>query len=79
MDFIRKNEGDRGWYASPVGWLDHTKEGEFAVGIRSGLLFGKQAILYAGAGIVKGSDPEDEFRETELKFQPIMTALGVSE
>jgi menaquinone-specific isochorismate synthase len=79
MAFIRKNEGDRGWYAAPVGWLDHTEEGEFAVGIRSGLLIGKRAILYAGAGIVKGSDPEDEVRETELKFQPIMTALGVSE
>ena len=79
VSFIRDNEGDRGWYAAPVGWLDHAGGGEFAVGIRSGLLVGKRAVLYAGAGIVKGSEPEREFKETELKFQPLMSALGGSQ
>ena len=65
-------------YAAPVGWVDHTGGGEFAVGIRSALLGDKRAILYAGAGIVEGSDPDREFQETELKFQPLMAALGRS-
>ena len=75
MSFIRQNEGDRGWYAAPVGCIDHMGGGEFVVAIRSALLLDKRAILYAGAGIVKGSDPEQEFQETELKFQPILSAL----
>ena len=79
MRFICNSEGDRGWYAAPVGWADHTGGGEFAVGIRSALLVGKRAILYAGAGIVRGSDPEREFQETELKFQPLMVALSGSQ
>lgn len=76
LSFIRSSEGDRGWYAAPVGWADHAGGGEFVVGIRSALLIGEQAILQAGAGVVKGSDPEREFQETELKFQPLMAVLS---
>ncbi|MDO8491591.1 MAG: chorismate-binding protein, partial [Dehalococcoidia bacterium] len=61
--------------AAPVGWLDHTLSGEFVVAIRSALLRGDRAVLYAGAGIIDGSDPEQEFRETEMKFQPMLAAL----
>ncbi len=75
LRLIRDLEGDRGWYAAPVGWLDHTSSGEFAVAIRSALVSGDRAVLYAGAGIIDGSDPEQEFRETEMKFQPMLTAL----
>ncbi len=75
LELIRRMEGDRGWYAAPVGWMDHTAGGEFAVAIRSALIRGDKAFLYAGAGIVEGSDPEQEFIETELKFQPMLTAL----
>lgn len=76
LQLIREAEGDRGWYAAPVGWLNHTSSGEFAVAIRSALLLGDRAVLYAGAGIIDGSDPEQEFRETEMKFQPMLAALG---
>ncbi|MDO8442941.1 MAG: isochorismate synthase [bacterium] len=76
LRLIRDTEGDRGWYAAPVGWLDHTLSGEFVVAIRSALLRGDRAVLYAGAGIIDGSDPEQEFRETEMKFQPMLAALG---
>ncbi len=79
MSFIRNSENDRGWYAAPVGWVDHNGGGEFAVGIRSALLDGNRAVLYAGAGIVRGSDPDREFQETELKFQPLMAALTGSQ
>jgi isochorismate synthase len=67
----------RGWYAAPVGWFDRHGDGEFAVAIRSGLLAGKRAYLYAGAGIVRDSDPEAEFEETRLKLRTVLDALGV--
>ncbi|HJS28724.1 MAG TPA: isochorismate synthase [Anaerolineales bacterium] len=66
----------RGWYASPVGWIDHRGNGLFTVAIRSAISSGNQAMLYAGAGIVRESDPEAEWEETSLKFKPILAALG---
>ncbi len=74
---IREHEGlDRGWYAGPVGWVDGRGEGEFVVGIRSALVQGNMATLYAGCGIVRDSDPESEYRESVLKLQPMLSALG---
>lgn len=67
---------DRGWYAGAVGWLDAKGNGEFAVAIRSGLLQGKEASLFAGCGIVGDSDPESEYQETNIKFKPMLSALG---
>lgn len=67
---------ERGWYAAPLGWLDSRGAGVFAVAIRSGLLAGRGARLFAGAGIVAGSDPEREWQETGLKFRPMLEALG---
>lgn len=69
----------RGWYAGPVGWFNLSACGEFVVAIRSALLEDKKAILYAGCGIVKDSDPENEWKETVLKFAPVLTALKKSE
>ncbi|MFI5394974.1 MAG: isochorismate synthase MenF [Candidatus Binatia bacterium] len=66
---------DRGWYAGPIGWMDARHDGEFAVAIRSALVRGSEASLYAGAGIVAGSDPEAELGETRLKMQPLLSAL----
>ena len=65
----------RGWYASPIGWVDPTGEGEFAVALRSGLLVGHRAHLFAGGGIVAGSQPDQEFEETRIKLMPMMRAL----
>jgi isochorismate synthase len=67
---------DRGWYAAPVGWLNGRGEGEFAVALRSGTLEANRARLYAGSGIVAGSEPEAEYFETQLKLQPMLTALA---
>jgi menaquinone-specific isochorismate synthase len=66
---------DRGWYAAPIGWVDTQGNGEFAVGIRSALLKGNQARLFAGAGIVAGSDPERELNEVQMKLQALLQAL----
>ncbi|PXA02896.1 isochorismate synthase [Coraliomargarita sinensis] len=66
---------DRGLYAGVVGWFNHLNEGEMVVGIRSALIDGKRAKLYAGAGIVEGSDAEKEARETELKLNALLDTL----
>ena len=69
---------DRGWYGGPVGWLDAASDGEFAVGLRSALVRGERAWLFAGAGIMGDSDPADELAEVELKFRPLAEALGLA-
>jgi menaquinone-specific isochorismate synthase len=66
---------DRGLYSGVVGWFNHLNEGEMVVGIRSALIKGTEARLYAGAGIVAGSTPEREVRETELKLRALLDAL----
>jgi len=74
-DYISRLENfDRGWYAGPVGWLN-SGGGEFAVAIRSGLMGKKKARFFAGCGIVKDSDPESEWQETNLKLMPMLSAL----
>jgi menaquinone-specific isochorismate synthase len=72
----REEECDRGLYAAPLGWVDPHGNGEFIVGIRSALIQGDRARLYAGAGIVAGSDPEQELSEIQLKLQALADALG---
>jgi len=67
---------DRGLYAAPIGWIDYEGNCEFIVGIRSALIENNHARLYAGAGIVAGSDPYKELAEIELKFQVLLKALG---
>jgi menaquinone-specific isochorismate synthase len=72
----RDNEGfDRGCYAGPVGWVDSRGDGEWALGLRSASVSGRRAVLYAGNGIVAGSDPEAELAETQLKLQALLAAL----
>ncbi len=66
---------ERHLYAAPLGWVDHQGNGEFTVGIRSALINGCQARLYAGAGIVAGSDPQRELAEIQLKFHTLLDAL----
>ncbi|GAB1541501.1 isochorismate synthase [Scytonema sp. NUACC21] len=58
---------DRGWYSAPVGWIGHNAA-EFVVAIRSGLVNNNQLSLFSGAGIVQGSQPEDELQEIENKI-----------
>ena len=66
---------DRSLYAAPLGWVDYEGNCEFIVGIRSALLDGDRATLYAGAGIVSGSNPDREFDEVQLKLQSLLKAL----
>jgi menaquinone-specific isochorismate synthase len=74
---IRELEGfPRGLYAGALGWLNTRGGGEFFVGIRSALVEGRTARVFAGAGIVEGSTPEKEFAETELKFKAMLDAFA---
>ncbi len=66
---------DRGAYAGPVGWIDANGDGEWAIALRCAEIVGGRATLYAGAGIVAGSDPDGEVDETERKFRAFLDAL----
>ncbi|WP_428031782.1 isochorismate synthase [Ancylobacter sp.] len=77
---IAELEGyERGFYAGAVGWCDAAGDGDWHVAIRCAELAGREARLYAGAGIVAGSDPEAEGEETSAKFAALLTALGIDE
>ncbi|RYL92117.1 isochorismate synthase [Sporolactobacillus sp. THM7-4] len=77
VSWIRSHENlERGFYASPIGWCDTYGNGEFAVGIRSALIHYNEASLFAGCGVLKESDPEEEFKETTIKFRPMLDVLG---
>lgn len=66
---------ERGLYAGTMGWFDHRGDGELIVGIRSALIDGHKARLYAGSGIVKDSDLDNERTETDIKLQAILKNL----
>jgi menaquinone-specific isochorismate synthase len=66
----------RGPYAGPFGWLDAEGRGTFVVGIRSALFQKHEADVFAGGGIVRGSNPERELEETDWKLRALFGALG---
>ena len=71
----REEPFERGWYAGPVGWFDLEGNGMFAPALRSAVLSEGAWRLFAGAGIVVGSRPEDEWTETGIKLEPVLRAL----
>mgnify|MGYP001038414022 CR=1 FL=1 len=66
---------ERGLYAGAIGYFDHKGAGEFCVGLRAGIVNGLTARVFAGAGIVEGSVPAAEKRETEMKMGALADAL----
>lgn len=76
-EYIRHYENhDRSLYAAPLGWIDGSGNCEFIVGIRSAFLQSDRARLMAGAGIVKGSTPQREVAEVQLKLQTMLRSLS---
>ena len=76
VEVIRELESmDRERYAGPVGWVDADGNGEWGIALRCAQLDGNRARLFAGCGIVTGSDPAAELAETESKFRPMRNAL----
>jgi menaquinone-specific isochorismate synthase len=77
VELIAEIEGmQRGRYAGPVGWMDASGDGEWGIALRSAELDGSRVRLFAGCGIVAGSDPEAELAEAQAKFVPVRDALG---
>ena len=76
-DLIKRIEGmSRGRYAGPVGWLDARGDGELGIALRCGQITGNEIQIYAGCGIVAGSNPEKELTESSAKFAPMRSALS---
>lgn len=67
---------DRGRFAGPVGMLGPDGFAELAIALRGGQADAEGITLYAGAGIVAGSDPDDEWREVSTKLRPMRDVLG---
>ena len=69
---------NRGRYAGPAGWIDSRGEGELGIALRCAQINPnnqKEIRLFAGCGIVSGSDPKKEFAESQAKLLPIREAL----
>lgn len=70
--FIAQHEPfERGWYSAPIGFLTE-QIAEFAVAIRCALILDKKMHLFAGLGVVDGSDPNLEWDELELKIRQFL-------
>ena len=70
---------DRGRYAGPVGWIDARGDGEWGIALRCGAISQEdpsRVRLFAGCGIVAGSDPEEELAESSAKLVPMRDALA---
>ncbi|MGA0797593.1 MAG: isochorismate synthase [Candidatus Nanopelagicales bacterium] len=67
---------DRGRYAGPVGWFDSEGNGEFGIALRCAHISENSARLFAGAGIVAGSNPQSELHEIETKLTAIKSSLN---
>jgi menaquinone-specific isochorismate synthase len=73
---IAEIEGmDRGRYAGPVGWMDASGDGEWGIALRSAEISGRTVRLFAGCGVVAGSDPAAELAEAQAKFVPVRDAI----
>jgi menaquinone-specific isochorismate synthase len=76
FDIIDEIEGmNRGRYAGPVGWIDASGDGELGIALRTGQITGREIRIYAGCGIVAGSNPEKELEESNAKMIPMRSAL----
>ncbi len=76
LEHLAAHEGlDRDRYAGAVGWVDGAGNGTWSVGIRSAILDGASARLFAGVGVVSDSDADAELAETDAKFQAVLSAI----
>jgi menaquinone-specific isochorismate synthase len=77
FDVIEEIEGmNRGRYAGPVGWVDARGDGELGIALRSGQIDKNQIRIFAGCGIVSGSNPDVEVAESLAKFAAMQSALN---
>ncbi len=80
LKMIEKTEDfDRGLFSGVIGWFNADNYGEFFVTIRSALVKDNKLYAYAGCGIVEGSDPKEEYEETQLKLKPILSLFNYAD
>ena len=73
---INQLEGfERGLYSGLIGWFNGQNEGKMIVGIRSAQFDNKTIKIYAGAGIVSGSQVDIEKEEILLKQSAMLSLL----
>lgn len=78
LDWLRRHgQARRGWYSGGGGWIDRNGDGELSVLLRCALVRDGRADLFAGAGLVSGSEPAAELAETELKLAAVLDALNI--
>lgn len=77
LRFVAASEPARGWFTGAAGWFDRSGCGAFAVVLRATILHGTEVELFAGVGVVAGSQPDQELAETEAKLAAARSALGV--
>lgn len=75
LRWITTHEPPRGWYASPIGWIDASGDASFAVALRCGLVREREAWAFAGCGIVEGSVAEREHAEVRMKLGAFVDAI----
>ncbi len=76
LAWLERNEPlERGWYAGGVGFVTPSGDGELSVALRCALVRETEASLFAGAGIVAGSQPDAELAETRLKLQALLARM----
>ncbi|MEU6409306.1 isochorismate synthase [Microbispora sp. NPDC046933] len=76
LGVIRELEGmDRAGYSGPVGWIDSRGDGEWGIALRCAYVSGRRARLFAGCGIMAGSDPAAELAEAQAKLRVMQYAL----
>jgi menaquinone-specific isochorismate synthase len=76
FDIISEIEGmSRGRYAGPVGWIDASGDGELGIALRAGQIKDREIRIFAGCGIVAGSNPEKELEESNAKMVAMRSAL----
>lgn len=69
--------GSRGLFTGIIGWCDENGDGDWAIAIRGATIRGNIASVKAGAGIVRESVPEEELRETGVKFRTMLSAVDL--
>ena len=78
MQWLRSLEPfERGHYAAPIGWIDSAGDTDLRVAIRCGVVRGSQLELTAGAGLVRGSQPDRELQEVKLKLDVLQEQLNL--
>ncbi len=72
LEFNKEHEGlDRNLFSGYLGPVNIHEESHIFVNLRCANLFADKVVLYAGAGITQDSEPEKEYRETELKMEAV--------